>query len=68
MPIIKSKRRIAFTEEEKELIDKMIELIGEIDCDVIDLPCDRCPFKSLCCYDYAYIVEKQINRILNTNN
>ena len=65
MPIVETKRIITFTKEEKELINKMIEMVGNIDCSKMDIPCDKCPFGSICDYGCADTVEKRINKLLN---
>lgn len=66
MPIVETKRVLTFTEEEKELINKVIKLAESIDADFCDNACcERCPFESLCVYDLnADKVETQMNRIV----
>lgn len=66
MPIYETKRVITFTDEEKELIDKVITLIENIDADFCDnARCEHCPFESLCVFEInADKVEKQMNRII----
>lgn len=66
MPIYEIKRTITFTEEEKELINKVIAFIDSIDADFCDnARCEHCPFENLCVYELnADKVEKQMNRIV----
>lgn len=64
MPIVEIKKTIIFTEEEKELINKIMEMLREMNCRDIDIPCDKCPFSSICDYSNADTVEKQINKLM----
>lgn len=66
MPIVETKRILTFTEEEKELINKVIKFVESIDADFCDNACcQRCPFEKFCIYEYnADKVEQQMNRIV----
>lgn len=66
MPIYEIKRVITFTDEEKELINKMIALVEDIDEDLCNnARCEHCPFESLCVYNLdADKVEEQMNKII----
>lgn len=65
MPNIETKKVITFTEEEKEVINKIVDLTKALDCNAMDISCDLCPFGSICEYTNADAVEKHINKLLN---
>ena len=65
MPNIETKKVITFMPEEKEVINKIVELTKALDCNAMDISCDLCPFGSLCEYTNADAVEKHINKLLN---
>lgn len=65
MPIIETKKILTFTEEEKELINAMIDLIDKIDCGDMNIPCEKCPFCVICAYGCADLVEKRINKLMD---
>ena len=67
MPIVETKRVLTFTEEEKEILNKAIAIIENIDSDLCNNSCCRfCPFSSLCAYNYnADKIEKQLNEMLD---
>ena len=66
MPIVETKRTLTFTEEEKELINKVIELAEGIDADFCDKArCCECPFEKFCFQGAtAEKIERQMNRIV----
>lgn len=69
MEIIKT-INFKFSEKEKEILDKTLEIVREFKdsdaCDSIDLyDCEDCPFGSLCNYSTAEAVERKINNLLS---
>ena len=67
MPRYEVTKRLTFTEEEKEILNKAIAIIENIDSDLCNNSCCRfCPFSSLCVYNYnADKIEKQLNEMLD---
>jgi len=68
MPIYEVTKRLTFTEEERELLNRMMAFVQGIDEEVCNSSsqCCQCPFASLCEYSCNVDrIERQMNEMFN---